>query len=122
MAKPICINYYFCVLNKFLRNKESAESGVTPAGIKSHKFLFELKKNAAFKRLMALFVRKMDKVENLECLYQGYGILEEELVIGSQRHSVIWFPVCLYAKYDQNPSIFSQDIGRTPFAHFQKIT
>ena len=31
----------------------------------------------------------MDKVENLECLYQGYGILEEEWVTDSQCHSVL---------------------------------
>ena len=30
----------------------------------------------------------MDKVENLECLYQGYGILEEEWVNDSRCHSV----------------------------------
>ena len=36
------------------KNKKSAESGVAPVGIKSHKFLFELKKIcfAVFKRLM----------------------------------------------------------------------
>ena len=36
------------------KNKKSAESCVAPAGIKSHKFLFELKKIyfAVFKRLM----------------------------------------------------------------------
>ena len=42
--------------NKHLSvNKKSTESGVAPAGIKSHKFLFELKKIyfAVFKRLMA---------------------------------------------------------------------
>ena len=35
-------------------NKKSAESSVAPAGIKSHKFFVELKKNyfAVFKRLM----------------------------------------------------------------------
>ena len=38
-------------------------------------------------RLMGQLVRKMDKVENLECLYQGYGILEEEWVTDSQCHS-----------------------------------
>ena len=32
---------------------------------------------------MGLFVRKMGTVENLECLYQGYGILEEEWVTDS---------------------------------------
>ena len=32
----------------------------------------------------------MDKVENLECLYQGYGILEEEeWVTDSQCHSIL---------------------------------
>ena len=31
----------------------------------------------------------MDKVENLECLYQGYGILEEEWVTDNQCHSVL---------------------------------
>ena len=31
----------------------------------------------------------MDQVENLECLYQGYGILEEERVTDSQCHSVL---------------------------------
>ena len=36
------------------KKKKSAESSVAPAGIKSHKFLFELKKIyfAVFKRLM----------------------------------------------------------------------
>ena len=66
----------------------------------------------------------MDIVENLECLYQGYGILEEEWVTDSQCHSVVWSTVSgkvsMYAKYDPNPSILSQDIGRTPFALFQK--
>ena len=28
----------------------------------------------------------------------------------------------MYAKYDRNPSVLSQDIGQTPFAHFQKMT
>ena len=37
---------------------------------------------------MGLFVRKMDTVENLECLHQGYGMLEEEWVTDSQCHSV----------------------------------
>ena len=32
---------------------------------------------------------KMDKVENLKCLYQGYGILEEEWVTDSECHSVV---------------------------------
>ena len=31
----------------------------------------------------------MDKIENLECLYQGYGILEEEWVADSQCHLVL---------------------------------
>ena len=37
-----------------IRNKKSAESDVTPAGIKSYKFLFVLKKIyfAVFKKLM----------------------------------------------------------------------
>ena len=39
----------------------------------------------------------MDKVDNLECLYQGYAILEEEWVT------------------DPNLSILSQDNGRKPF-------
>ena len=72
-------------------NKKSAKSGVTPAGIKSHKFLFELKNIyfAVFKRLMGEFVTKMDKVENLKYLYQGYSILEKEWVTDSQCHSVL---------------------------------
>ena len=36
---------------------------------------------------MGWFVRKMDKVENSEYLYQGCGILEEEWVADSQCHS-----------------------------------
>ena len=68
-----------------ISNKKSAESDVAPAGIKSYKFLFVLKKIyfAVFKKLMGKFVRKMDKVENLE-----YGL----------------------AKFDLNLSIISQDI------------
>ena len=31
----------------------------------------------------------MDKVENMESLYQGYGILEEKWVTDSQCHSVL---------------------------------
>ena len=56
-------------------NKKSAESGVAPAGIKSHKFLFVLKKNlfCSIQEIGGLVCKKMDKVENLECLYQGYG-------------------------------------------------
>ena len=38
---------------------------------------------------MGQFVRKMDKIEHLECLYQGYGILKEEWVTDSQCHSVL---------------------------------
>ena len=74
-----------------LLNKKSAESGVAPAGNKSYKFLFELRKIyfAVFKRLMGWFSRKMDNVENLECLYQGYGILEEKWVTDNQCHSVL---------------------------------
>ena len=48
----------------------------------------------------------MDKAENLECLYQGYGILEEEWVNDSQCHSVLGSTVSresMYAKYDPNP-------------------
>ena len=32
-------------------------------------------------------VRKMDKVGNLECLYQGYDILDKELETDSQYYS-----------------------------------
>ena len=54
-----CNIYYknfiiFKDLFNIYNNKKSTESGVAPAGIKSHKFLFELKKIyfAVFKRLM----------------------------------------------------------------------
>ena len=70
------------------QNKKSAQSGVAPAGIKSHKFLFELKK-IYFAEIDGVVCNKMDKVENLECLYQGYGILKEEWVLDSQCHSVL---------------------------------
>ena len=53
--------------------------------------------------------KKLDKVENLECVYQGYGILEEEWVTDSQCYSVLGST----AKYDPNPSILSRDIWRT---------
>ena len=57
----------------------------------------------------------MDKVENLECLYQGDGILEKEWVTDSQCHPILQRKVSMYAKYVPNPSILSQDIGRKPF-------
>ena len=60
----------------------------------------------------------MDRVENLECLYQGYGILEEKWVTDSQCHSVLGSmcqeKVSMYAKYDPNPSTLSQDFERKP--------
>ena len=57
----------------------------------------------------------MDKVENLECFYQGDGILEKEWVTDSQCHSILQGKVSMYAKYVPNPSILSQNIGRKPF-------
>ena len=57
----------------------------------------------------------MDKVENLECLYQGDGILEKEWVTDSQRNSILQGKVSMYAKYVPNPSIISQDIRRETF-------
>ena len=40
------------------KNKKSAESGVTPAGIKSHKFLFELKKICSIQEIDGLVCKK----------------------------------------------------------------
>ena len=57
----------------------------------------------------------MDKVENLERLYQEGGILEKEWVTDSQCHSTLQRKVSMYAKYVPNPSILSPDIGRKPF-------
>ena len=57
----------------------------------------------------------MDKVENLECLNQGDGILEKEWVTDSQCHSILQRKGSMHAKYVPNPSILSQDIGRKPF-------
>ena len=61
----------------------------------------------------------MDKVENLEYLYQGYGILEKEWVIDSQCHSVLgsteWTSDKL-PKFDLNLSIISQDIEPKSFS------
>ena len=66
----------------------------------------------------------MDKVENLECLSQGYGILEEWVTdsVTQSLGPLFHGKVSMYVKYDPNPSILSQDIGWTPFAHFQKMT
>ena len=67
----------------------------------------------------------MDKVENFECHYQGYGILEEEgSLIASVTQSLgplFQGTVSMYAKYYPNQLILSEDVGRTPFEHFQKI-
>ena len=63
----------------------------------------------------------MDKVENWECLYQGYGILEEEWVT-QFLGPLFQGKVSMFAKYDPNPSILPQDIGQISFAHFQKMT
>ena len=57
----------------------------------------------------------MDKLENLECLYQGDGILEKEWVTDSQCHSVRQGKVSMYAKYVPNKSILSRDIGGNHF-------
>ena len=98
-------------------DKESAESGVAPARIKSHKFLFVLKKIyfAVLKKLMGQFVRKVDKVENLECLYQGDGILEKEWVTDSQCHSILQGKVSMYAKYVPIHQFFHKILGGNHF-------
>ena len=72
----------FVIKNK---NKKSTESDVAPAGIKSYKFLFILKKKlfCSIQETDGLVLRKMDKVENLE----------------------YWL-----GKFDLNLSIISQDI------------
>ena len=51
--REIIVFFPFAIFPQVL-HKKSAESSVGPAGIKSHKFLFELKKIylAVFKRLM----------------------------------------------------------------------
>ena len=36
-----------------------------------------------------LVCKNMDKVENLKCLYPGYGILEEERITDSKCYSVL---------------------------------
>ena len=59
--------------------------------------------------------RKLNKVENLECLYQEDGILEEDWVTDSQCHSILQGKVSMYAKNVPNPSILSQDIGGNHF-------
>ena len=51
-------------------------------------------------------MRKLDKVENLECLYQGYGILEEEWDTDTVTQSLgplFQGKVSMYATYDPNP-------------------
>ena len=57
----------------------------------------------------------MDKVENLECLYQGYGILEKEWLTDSQCHSVLQGKVSMYAKYVPNPTILNKILGGNHF-------
>ena len=61
----------------------------------------------------------MDKVKNLKCLYQGDGILEEELVTDSQRNSILLSlfqgKVSMYAKSDPNPYYFHKIMGGNHF-------
>ena len=68
MPLMFCSGFFFVINILQAKNKKSSESDVAPAGIKSYKFLFVFKKIyfAVFKKLMGYFVRKMDKVENLE--------------------------------------------------------
>ena len=70
-------------INPPKKNKKSAESDVAPAGIKSYKFLFVLKKIyfTVFKKLIG----KMDKVENLEYwlakFYLNLSIISQDIDI-----------------------------------------
>ena len=75
----------------FTNNKKTTESGVAPAGIKSHKILFELEKNqfCSIQKIEGLVCKKNGQSRKLECLYQGYGILDEDWVTDSQCHSVL---------------------------------
>ena len=80
----------FSVL-KIRKNKTSAESGVAPARIKSHKFLFELKKNllCSIQETDGLVCKKNRQSRKFGMPLSGIWYLEEEWVTDSQCHSVL---------------------------------
>ena len=73
------------------KNKKSRESDVAPAGINSHKFLFELKKNlfCSIQEINGLVCKKNGQSRKFGMSLSGIWFLEEECLTDNQCHSVL---------------------------------
>ena len=76
-------------LKKNYNEQEIRRKWYASAGIKSHKFVFELKKNLFCQEIDELVCKKNGQTRKIGISLLGYGILEEEWVTDSQCHSVL---------------------------------